>query len=185
MSYDLRKLGSVGRNVSIHESVVIFNPGHVYVGNDVRIDCLAVISAGEAGVFVGNNVHIASMVQIFGSGGRVIFEDFSGMSSRSTVYTASDDYSGETMTNPTVPAQFKHVSTGPVTFRRHALVGCGSVIMPNTELGLGSAVGALTFVNSSVPPFTIVAGSPMKKIADRKRVILELEKQYELARANS
>lgn len=185
MTYDLRKLGSVGRNVAIHESVVIFNPGHLHIGNDVRIDCLAVISAGEEGVFVGNNVHIATMAQIFGSGGRVTLEDFSGMSSRSTVYTASDDYSGESMTNPTVPAQYKRVTTGPVTFRRHALVGCGSVIMPNTELGLGSAVGALTFVNRSVPAFTIVAGSPMRKIADRKRVILELEKQYDVARTNA
>ena len=183
MSYDLGQLGSVGQNVVIHESVVIFNARNVHVGSDVRIDCFTVISAGEEGVFIGNNVHIATMVQIFGSGGRVTFEDFSGVSSHSTVYTASDDYSGETMTNPTVPSQYKRIGEGPVTFRKHAIVGCGSVVMPDTELGLGSAVGALTFVNKSVPPWTIVAGSPMKKIAVRKRGILELERQYEVARA--
>ena len=175
MSYDLSKLGSVGRNVVIHESVVIFNPSNVHIGHDVRIDCFAVISAGEAGIFIGNNVHIATMAQIFGGGGRVTLEDFTGISSRVSIYTASDDFSGAGMTGPTIPLKYKRLLTGSVTLRKHALIGCGSVVMPNTELGLGSAVGALTFVNENVPPFSIVAGSPMRKIADRKRTILELE----------
>jgi acetyltransferase-like isoleucine patch superfamily enzyme len=184
MSYDLGKLGSVGQNVQIHESALIFNPEYVHIGHDVRVDCFVVISASENGVFVGNNVHVAAMVQIVGSGGRVTVEDFVSISSRATIYTSADDFSGNTLTGPTVPMHLRGVRTGPVTLRKHVVVGCGTIVMPNTELGVGSAVGALTFVNESVPPFAIVAGTPMKKIADRSRSLLDLEIQYEREKAN-
>ena len=36
-------------------------------------------------------------------------KDYVGVSSRSTIYSQTDDYSGEYMTNPTVPEEYKNV----------------------------------------------------------------------------
>jgi serine acetyltransferase len=41
-------------------------------------------------------------------------------------------------------------------------------------------VGALSFVNKSVPEYAVVSGNPLRKIGNRNREQLEtLEKQYE------
>ncbi len=177
MSYDLSLLGSVGRNVTIHESVIIFNPQQVHIGDDVRIDCMSMISAGAEGVHIGRHVHIAAMVQIFGSAARVTLGDFVGLSSRTTVYSATDDFSGETLTGPTVPMEFRGVRTGAVDIGRHVIVGCGTVILPGVTIGTGGAVGALSLVDRDVAEFTIVAGTPCRPIGERSRRLLELEQR--------
>lgn len=170
--------GAVGRNVIIHKSAQIFSPQDIYIGNNVRIDCFSVLSAGKEGIHIGNNVHLAVSVLIFGGGGRVTLEDFSGLSSRVSVYTATDDYSGGYLTNPTVPDRFKNVMCGPVTFRKHVVVGSGSVVMPNVELGLGASVGALSYVRKCVESFAVMSGNPMKLVGRRDEKVLEMERLY-------
>jgi galactoside O-acetyltransferase len=77
-----------------------------------------------------------------------------------------------------VPAKYTNVSHAPVTIGRHAIIGCGAVILPGVTIGEGAAVGALSLVTKDVPPFTIVAGTPAKVIGQRKRDLLELEAQF-------
>lgn len=176
---DLSAFGSCGHNVAIHESAVFFNPKRIHIGSDVRIDCFCMISAGEEGVYLGNHIHLGAGAMIFGSGGRVTLEDFAGISSRVTVYTATDDFVDGHLTNPTVPPEYRKTKTGPVTLRRHAIVGAGSILMPGVELNEGASVGALTLVSRSVAAFTVVFGSPMRRIATRNKERLhELERQF-------
>ena len=187
MSYTREQLerigfGSLGSGIQIDESVKIFNPAKVFLSSRIRIDCFCVISAGDEGIYIGNNVHISASAQIFGSGGRVTMEDFSGLSGRAAIYTASDDFSGEAMTNPTVPDRFRKVTTGPVTLRRHVLVGSGAIILPNVTVGFGAAVGALSLVRSDVNDHEIVAGIPACQIGTRKKDLFELEKEYQRGR---
>lgn len=170
--------GSLGSDVCIHENVVFFNAAKIFLGSRVRIDCFCLVSAGEEGVHIGNNVHIAASSMIFGGGGRVTMEDFAGLSSRVTLYTASDDYTGQAMTNPTVPPQFRKVSAGPIVLHRHAIIGASSVIMPNVSIGLAAAVGALSFVSRDVPDHEIVSGVPARRIGTRGKKLLEIEQEY-------
>jgi len=178
MSQPNATFGRLGTNVTIHPTAVFFNPENVFLGNNVRIDCFCLLSAGPEGIHVGNNIHLAAGVYIFGGGGKVLLENFCNLSSRVAVYTASDDYSEGYLTNPTVPEKYKKVRRGPVVLRRHALVGSGSVIMPGVELGVGASVGALSFVNKSVGDFQIVSGKPLKVIGTRGQRLLDLEKEY-------
>jgi galactoside O-acetyltransferase len=174
---DLR-YGAVGVNVNIHPTAVLLGSDKIHLGNDVRIDCFCLLSAGEDGIHIGNNVHLAAGVYIFGSGGKVTIEDFCGLSSRVAVYTASDDYSEGYMTNPTVPEKYKKVRRGPVTLRKHAIVGSGTVIMPGVELGVGASIGALSLVNQPVGDFLIGLGNPLRLVGKRGQRLLELEKEY-------
>lgn len=183
MNYNREELerigfGGLGENVIIHKNTEIFAPENIYLGNDVRIDAFSILSAGGEGVHIGNNVHLAASVFIFGGGGKVVLEDFCGLSSRVTVYTASDDYSEGHLTNPTVPDKYRKIKNGSVVLRRHAIVGSGSIIMPDVEIGIAASVGALSFVNKNIDDFSVVFGHPLRSIGKRKEQILELEKKY-------
>lgn len=170
-------LASVGDNVKVHRSVQMFSPHLIHVGSNVRIDCFSVMSAGQQGIYIGDHVHVAAGVYLFGSGGRIVLESFCNLSSRVAVYTASDDYTEGYLTNPTVPMKFRKVRQGDVILRRHTIVGTGSVLLPAVTLGLAAAVGALTLVHKPVGDFLVVAGIPFRVIGERNRRILEREKK--------
>ena len=170
-------LGSFGENVRIHKSAVLINPAGLQFGNNVRVDCFCVFSAGPAGIRVGDYVHVAAGCYLFGGGGPIVLEDFSGLSSRVSIYTATDDYTEGYLTNPTVPDEFKKVTGGAVFLRKHVIIGAGSVILPGVELGIGSAVGALTCVRKDVEPFKVVVGNPARAVGERGRKLLELEQE--------
>lgn len=175
-SFGFRKLG---RNVRIHRTAVLAGCQHISIGDNSRIDCFSLISASERGVDIGTCVHIAAGCYLFGGGGRILMEDFSGLSSRVSLYTATDDYSGGAMTNPTVPDEFRKVACGDVILRKHAIVGASCVVLPGVELKLGAAVGALTCVRKSVDEFTVKVGNPRRPqtVGQRGRELLELEER--------
>lgn len=153
------------------------------LGSHVRIDCHCVLTSKEP-IIIGNHVHIGVAVHIFGTAG-IVIEDYCGLSSRCSLFTTSDDYSQGYLTNPTVPDKFKQVLSAPVKLEKHAIVGCGSVVMPGIVIQHGASVGALTFVNKTVPPFTIVSGLPLRKIGLRNKARLEeLEAKYEAETGN-
>jgi acetyltransferase-like isoleucine patch superfamily enzyme len=175
---ELKKLGSCGKNVQIDSSVQLISPENIHIGSNVRIDALSFLSGG-GGIIIGNNVHIAFNVQLAGNGGLITLQDFVGVAARCSIFTATDDYKEGYLTGPTVPEEYKKVKTGPVTLERHVIVGCGSIILPNTILKIGSSVGALSLINSNVPEYTIVAGCPMRILGHRNKDLLEkLELKY-------
>jgi len=176
---ELRKIGfkSLGRNVLISNKATIYGASRISIGDNVRIDDFCVISAGNGGIELGNNIHIAVYCSIIGNG-RVIMEDFSGLSSRVAIYTSNDDYSGTYLTNPTIPSEYTNVTSGDVILKKHVIVGAGSVILPNVVLEEGVAVGSLSLVNRSFSEYTIIAGNPAKRIKDRKQDLKKQEWKY-------
>jgi len=158
---------SIGSNVLIDSSVVIHNAQHISLGSSIRIDAFAILLAGQEGLIIGNHVHIAPGSRISGTSARVSFGDFSGVSGGVAIYTATDDYRHGHLTNPTVPAEYRSLRVGSIALEKHAIVGANSVLLPGVVLGLGSSVGALTLVNSSVPAGAIVSGNPMRKLGER------------------
>ena len=168
----------VGNNVKIDRSCRFYNPTRISIGNNVRIDAFSVLSAGVGGIYLGSFIHLSAYVCILGAG-KVEVGDFASLSVRVTVFSSNDDYSGEFMANPTIDSKFTHVDSGPVTIGRHAVIGAGSVILPNIQIGEGGAVGALSFVNKNIEPFTIVGGIPAAMIKERSRKLLEVEKEFQ------
>lgn len=171
-------LGSIGSNVVIHKSVVFFNAKNIHIGSNVRIDCFSLMSAGTCGIKLGNNIHIGASTHLFGSGGSIIVDDFANISSRVSLFTASDDYKDGFLTNPTIPNSFKKLDLGCIYLCRHSIIGCGSVLLPNVQLSLGASVGALSLVKNNVESFQIVAGIPAKVIGVRSYDVLEYEKKF-------
>jgi acetyltransferase-like isoleucine patch superfamily enzyme len=168
---------SVGENVQISDRASFYGASRIRIGNNVRIDDFCVIAGGAGGIHIGNYVHIAVGSSLIGAG-EIILADFSGLSSRVSIYSSSDDYSGASLTNPTVPNEYKNVQNAPVYLGRHVIVGSGSVILPGVVLEDGVAIGALSLVHKRCNAFGIYAGNPVRKIKDRKSELLELEKRF-------
>lgn len=172
----LEKMGfaSIGQNVNISERASFYNTANISLGSNVRIDDFCVLSAGAGGIFLGNYIHIAVYSSIMGVG-KITLLDFCGLSSKVSIYSSNDDYSGAKMTNPTVPSRFTGVSHADVTLEKHVIIGASSIILPGVTLHEGAAIGALSLVNRDCEAFGIYAGTPAKRIGDRKTDLKALE----------
>lgn len=169
--------GSVGDNVLISTKSSLYNLSNIHIGNNVRIDDYCVLSAGSGGIYLGNYIHIAVYCSLIGDG-RIVLEDFSGLSSRVSVYSSNDDYSGGFLTNPTIPSEFTHVTHAPVKISKHVIIGSGAIVLPGVILEQGCAVGALSLVKKDCKEFGIYLGSPAKLVSERKRDLLDIENKF-------
>ncbi|MGH8476704.1 MAG: acyltransferase [Methylococcales bacterium] len=160
--------------MSISRLCSLYSTEQMQIGDHVRIDDFSILS-GQ--VMIGSNVHIAAYCALFGTSG-IKLDDFSGLSSRVTIYSVSDDYSGESLTNPTVPVKYRKLDSRPVIVGRHCIIGSGAVILPGATLGEGVAVGAMSLVTQDLEPWNIYSGIPAKRIKKRSRALLRLENEY-------
>jgi dTDP-4-amino-4,6-dideoxy-D-glucose acyltransferase len=171
-------LGSHGASVFLSDKASFYNLGKISIGSRVRIDDFCILSAGEGGIRIGNHIHIAAYSSIIGAG-RVEIDDFANISSRVSIYSSTDDYSGLTMSSPMIPNEYKNVDESPVHIGRHVIIGCGAVVLPGVTLAEGVAIGAMSLVKSDCEPFTIYAGVPARPIGKRSRDLLRLEAEFE------
>ncbi len=168
---------AVGTNVLISDRASIYGADRIAIGSNVRIDDFCIVSAGDGGIAIGNHIHIAAAATLIGAGA-IELGDFANLSGRTSIYSSSDDYSGASLTNPTVPEAYKTLDTRPVAIGRHVIVGCGSVILPGTVLAEGCGVGALSLVSGAWEEFTMLAGTPARKIGMRAAALLEVEQRF-------
>ena len=168
---------AVGENVEISDRASIYGACRITVGNNVRIDDFCVISGGAEGIAIGHHVHIAVGATLIGSG-KITLCDFVGISSRASIYSSNDDYSGSTLTGPTLPSEFTNVRHAAVFLGKHVIVGSGSIILPGVTLEDGVAIGALSLVNRNCKAFGIYAGNPAQRVKERKRDLLEMEQRF-------
>lgn len=174
---ELEKLGlkEYGEDVLIGRHAVLYSPERLSLGNHVRIDDFTVISGR---VTLGDHIHISQFCGLYGGDEGIWMEDFSGLSSKCSIYAVSDDYSGASMTNPTVPAKYKPGSISkPVRIKKHAIIGCNSVVLPGVTVAEGTAVGSMSLCNRSTEAWSMYVGIPARKKGERKKDILELERQ--------
>lgn len=169
---------SIGKDVRLSRKSSVYGAKHISIGNHVRIDDFCVLSAGEGGITLGNYIHIGVYSSIIG-GGAVTLEDFVNISSRVSIYSSNDDYSGAAMTNPMVPAHYTHIQLADVRICRHVIIGSGAVILLGTTIGEGCAIGALSMVTQDCKPFGIYTGVPARRTKERKKDLLELERKFQ------
>jgi acetyltransferase-like isoleucine patch superfamily enzyme len=171
--FQLNELGfkSLGENVSISDKASIYNCDQIEIGDNSRIDDFCVISGN---IVIGRFVHITPMCLIAGGEKGVFIEDFSTCAYGVKVFTKSDDYTGQYMTNSCVPEHLKKVYESEVYVKKHSIIGANSVIFPGVTLNEGSSIGAMSLVLEDVEAWSINVGLPSKKIKNRSKNILKL-----------
>ncbi|MDH5721460.1 MAG: acyltransferase [Spirochaetia bacterium] len=174
---ELRKFGwkSIGRNVMISTRASIYNHEQIEIDDNSRIDDFCLLSGK---LKIGKNVFIGAFCNLAGGEKGIILEDLSCLSYNVQVFSQSDDYSGRTMTNPTVPDKYKKEYKKIVVIEKHSIVGAGSIIFPGVTLKQGTSVGAMSLIKRNTKPWSIYSGNPAKFIRYKKKDILKLEEVF-------
>jgi acetyltransferase-like isoleucine patch superfamily enzyme len=166
--------GSLGSNVLISRKASVYSPHLMQIGDHVRVDDFCILSGA---ITLGSYIHISAYTALYGRNG-ISVADFATISGRVLIYSQNDDYSGEFMTNPMVPAEYTNVRGGEVRIEKHVIIGAGSVILPALTIGEGACIGAMSLVKSDAEEWMVYAGVPVKLKGLRNRDIIELEKQF-------
>ncbi len=166
---ELRELGfaELGENVLIDKSVILVGIDRIKIGSNVRIDALSLVITSGMDILIGSCVHIAAGTKLFGTAG-ITLGSYTGISAGVSIFSQSDDYSSGALANPFAPEALRNVKSSRVELKPYAIVGANSVVLPGVIIGKGASIGALSFVNRSVPDFAIVTGNPLRKIGIRE-----------------
>ena len=169
-------LRSVGDNVLISDRSVIYDPARTSIGDHSRVDDFCVL-AGE--LDIGRNVHVTVFCNLAGGRSGISIGDYSTLAYGCHIIAQSDDYSGETMTNSTVPARFKAEHSERVEIGGHVILGAGTIVLEGVRLADGTAAGARTLFLESSEPWTMYVGQPARKLRPRSKNLLQLVVEFE------
>jgi acetyltransferase-like isoleucine patch superfamily enzyme len=155
-------IGSFGRGVRISRDARLYGADRISIGDNVRIDAFCVLAAGASGfVRLGSHIHLAVGVSLFGGGG-IDAGDFCTISCRTTLYSASDDYSGEHLIGPQIDEEFLEVDEQPIVMEQYSAVGAHALILPGVTLGEGAVLGAASLAKHDLAPWSYAVGTPAK-----------------------
>ena len=157
-----------GEHVLISRKASFYNQELMSIGNNVRIDDFCLLS-GE--IQLNDNIHISAYSALYGKCG-IVMEDYTGLSPRCTIFSASDDFGGDFLISPMSPKEYTNIIGGKVIIKQFSQVGTGSVIMPDLIINIGVAIGALSLVKESLEEWGIYAGNPLKFIKRRNKGLL-------------
>lgn len=169
---ELAQLGlkSYGKDVRISRYARFYGEETISIGDNVRIDDFCILSGH---ITLGSHIHISAYVALYGAKG-ITLEDYSGISPRSTIYSAMDDFSGDYLIGPIHSNEKINVQGGPVILHRYTQIGASCVVFPNLEIAEGAVVGAMSLVTKSLEPWTINLGIPTKVIKQRSKGLIDL-----------
>lgn len=112
----------------------------IYIGSKCWVGINSVISAGQGGIFIGDNVLIAPNV---------------------TIVTGNHDY-----TNTKVTSVEQEYSGNPIHINNNVWIGANAVIVGGVSIGEHAVVAAGSVVTRDVAAFTVVGGIPARDIKE-------------------
>ena len=164
--------------MKIAKNCVIKGIDKITIGDNVIVDAFCSIIVTNSGYLeLGSYTHIGAFSHILACEG-VEIRDFSGLSQGVKIYSKTDDYTGHSLTNPTVPNEYKAFKKGKVIINQHVIIGAGSVLLPNIVIGEGVSIGALSLVSTNLTPWFMYYGNPLKKLAKRSKNLLEMKEEF-------
>lgn len=173
--FDIKKLKYLGSNVIIGKTVRIRYPELVEIHDDVIIDDFVFISTGLI-----MERHTTIMPNSTFTGGpthKIHMKEYSGVSSGCSIMTSTHDFvrSLHLMHQNDFDQDFIR---GNVLLNSHAIIGCNATVMPGIEIGEGARIGAQSFVNRNIDPWTLYVGSPVKAVKkiEKDHILQRLEK---------
>lgn len=178
MSYlslkELKNIGfyQVGDNVKISSKASIYEVERISLGSNIRIDDFCVLSGN---ISIGNNVHLSTHVSLTATIEPLLVDEGSTISYGSKLFTASDDFGGDYMFNPTYSLSERNVIHRSITIEKFVAIGALCTIMPGSHIGTGAVVGAMSLVKGNLNPWTIYVGTPVRVLQERKRGLLDFQ----------
>lgn len=161
------KLKKCGEGVRIYPLAKLAYPHVIELGNHCRIRDFVFIFAGK-GVTIGDYSDMQPHSVIWGGGTTTIGNRVSigpGTVLLSAVYSHAK---GLKMVDG-LPEESSNALYGRLVICDDVYIGANCSLMPDITIGEGAVIGAGSFVNKDVEPWTVVAGSPARKISVREK----------------
>lgn len=160
--FELSDLGALGERCVIEEGVMIFNPGHLFIGDDVYIGHRTALRADTRGRFtIGSGTWIGQDGYFQSAGGIEIGEKV-GIGPRVSVLTST-----HSETAPPAPVIDAPLQFGQVRIGAGSDVGMGTTVLPGATIGEGSQIGAGAVVSGDIPAGVVAAGVPARVLRER------------------
>ncbi len=143
---------------------ITFGKGFV-AGVNLRIEALSRVPDKKPSLIIGDftkfndNIHIGCISKIrIGSntllGSHILIEDHN-----------HGVYKGEQVhDSPDIPPEKRKYSYADVEIGDNVWIGDQVCVLPGAKIGNGAVIGAMSLVNSEIPPHTMAAGIPAKVI---------------------
>lgn len=110
-------------------------------------------------VSIGRGTAINKRVLLDGRGDSLIIGNCVDIAQEVQVWTLQHDYNSPS---------YKGIGK-PVVIGDYAWIGSRAIILPGVKIGKGAVIAAGAIVTKDIPEFTVVAGVPARKIAERTR----------------
>lgn len=144
----------------ISKNCIFIKVENISIGHNVRIGGNVTFAVSSGFIKIGSYVHMGIRAILWNWRCRNL--DYSTISQGVRIYSASDDFSGKSHTNPTMPLSNRNLDIGKVLLQEFSLIGSGCVIMPSVIIGEGADVGALSLVKSDLEPWIVYGEVPAK-----------------------
>ena len=178
LSYqELKNIGlkSFGENVKISRNAILYTPNQIEIGDQVRIDDFCTLSGK---ITIGSYVHLSQFVSLYGGKAGITFHDFIAVAARTMIYAISDDYINPNLETPMVPMKYKRMIEEEVVIQSHVIFGANTIVLPGVTISEGSTLGAMSLVIKNTEKYSVNLGIPAKKIRERSRGVLDLERSF-------
>jgi acetyltransferase-like isoleucine patch superfamily enzyme len=178
-------LGSVGRNVTFGQGVVLRHPRKIHLGNDVVIDDLVVLDAkgtANEGIRVGNGVFLGRGTILSCKDGDIVLGDHVNIGFNSEVFSGSRvtvgayglfaAYTylvggGHAFDDLGVPVVSQQRRSKGISVGENVWLGAGAKVMDGVSIGRDVVVGAGAVVTADLPDAAVAVGVPARVVRSR------------------
>ncbi|WP_170297790.1 hypothetical protein [Paracoccus litorisediminis] len=157
---------TVGRSRIAKTAVLdVEQGGEIVIANDSDIRNNAVLEVSgryNGSIRIGNNSVIGIGSWLQGSGKIEIGDDVI-IGPYAAIVSTNHQYE-----DVSVPIAKQPLTTGAITIENDVWIGAHVTVAMNVRIGAHSIIGANSFVNSDIPPYSVAVGSPARVIRSRK-----------------
>ena len=165
------KLRKCGVGVKINPLSKLCKPEVIELDDYCRI-CDFVFIWGGLGVRIGKYTDIQPHVTIWG-GGEIVIGDYVSVAVGTALLTAVYSHKEGLRMVDGLPEGMTHTLYGKLIIENDVYIGTNCTLMPDVTVGEGAVIGANSFVNRDIEPWSISVGSPCRKIGERPKILVE------------
>lgn len=165
-----KNFGSLGKHPKIWAPYSVINPQYIFIGdnfhskNNLRLEAIDHYNNVffNPSIVIGDNVSIETDCHI-GCINKIIIEQNVLIAGK--VFITDHSHGDTNLSTLKIPPKLRNlISKGPVHIKENVWIGEGVCVMPNVTIGENSIIGANSVVTKDVPPNSVFAGIPAKKI---------------------
>lgn len=156
-----------GESVRLYPLAKLAKPEVIDLDDFCRVRDFVFIYGG-IGVTIGKHTDMQPHSVIWG-GGEVSLGDRVSVGPGTVLLSAVYSYEEGMKMVDGLPNGTTKALYGKITVLNDVYIGANCTLMPNITVGEGAIIGAGSFANRDVEPWSIVVGSPARKIAMRPR----------------